>query len=201
MLGLAASRRIAVLLAISVVAALAGVAIGCVSAEEADDGGDTAPEATEQPTEEATLTPIPMSPTPAAPTPPPTEAATPEREVTATSTPAAPTPSACPVPVRWGPGEVTPLPESELGWPPVEGSVSVGRVTLHLPAGREFIVAPFVVQPDGPNARPFLFIYDVQTGSVLHVTPEGCELERFVQDLAVDPVFDEIVATFEIGPP
>ncbi len=108
----------------------------------------------------------------------------------------------CPVPLRRGPEEAgRGIPESEMTGQRVEGGApfSVGRLTLHLPPGRQFIVAPFVVKPSGPTARPFLFIYDVQTGSVLHVTPDGCELERFVQDLAVDPIFDQIVATLEVG--
>jgi len=151
--------------------------------------------------EPTTDAPATGSPTVAASaTPEPT--ATPEPAVIATSTPTQPTPSACPPSLRKGPDEAgEPIPESELGWPRVEGSVSVGPTTLHLPAGRQFLVSPFVVKPSGPTAQPFLLIYDVQTGSVLHVTPDGCELYRSIRDLALDPVLDAIVATIEVASP
>ena len=103
----------------------------------------------------------------------------------------------CPVPLRRDPEEAgRGIPESEWGGQRVEGgaAIDIAGVTLHLPAGRQFIVSQVLADPGGA----FLSVYDVQSRSVLQVRPgDRCELLRSVRDLAVDPVFDQIMATLE----
>jgi hypothetical protein len=99
----------------------------------------------------------------------------------------------CPVPLRRGPEEDWPrIPESKWGGQRIEGgaAVDVAGSTLDLPVGRQFIVSLMIADPRGV----FFSIYDVQTQSVLQVrSGDGCELARWVGDLAVEPIFDEIV--------
>ena len=95
----------------------------------------------------------------------------------------------CPTPYR----RVAKVPEMIGG--PMEGGASYqqGYLTVHLPAGRDFLLSSGVDR-EGLS----LGIYDVTSQSVVYVRGDGCEIGR-IGDPASDAVFDEIVATLEVG--
>jgi len=68
-------------------------------------------------------------------------------------------------------------------------------LTLHLPAGREFQVWAVLADPGGES----IGICDIGARSCLSVRPDGCEVSRLVRDRTADPVFDEIMASVEVG--
>jgi hypothetical protein len=109
---------------------------------------------------------------------------------------------ACPVPVRTTYDEppvqqVTPLPKGlEPPGRRVQGgeSFELGPITLHLPAGREFVVGVGTADPGGE----FFTVADAQTHSGLFLRPDGCEISR-VSYPADDAVLDEIVRTLQVA--
>jgi hypothetical protein len=106
----------------------------------------------------------------------------------------------CPTPVRQTPEDFAepPLPIEPPGQR-VEGGTSFaeGYVTVHLPAGRQFIIQTgWSTDADGL----YIAIYDIQAQSPMIIRGDGCETWRLVRDPAADVVFDEIMATLEIGP-
>jgi hypothetical protein len=108
----------------------------------------------------------------------------------------------CPPPLRTTYEEL-PVPQEP---PPADGSGLAGRrvqggepfelgpITLHLPAGREFVVGGGIADPGGE----FFTVSDVQTRSGLFLRPDGCETSRVIWDPAADAVLDEIVRTLEV---
>jgi hypothetical protein len=112
--------------------------------------------------------------------------ATPEPSPTPT-----PEPGVCPTPYR----RVAAVPGMLGGR--MEGGTSYqqGYLTLHFPAGREFIVSSGVDSHEGLSFA----VYDVTTQSALSIRGDGCEVGRTIGDVAADAVFDEIVASLEVG--
>jgi hypothetical protein len=119
--------------------------------------------------------------------------------------PASPTPTpmptfgVCPTPVRQTPEDFAepPLPIEPPGQR-IEGGTSLaeGYVTVHLPAGRQFVVQ------SGWNTDAdavYIAIYDVQAQSPMIIRGDGCETWRLVRDPTADLVFDGIMATLEVG--
>jgi hypothetical protein len=108
---------------------------------------------------------------------------------------------ACPLPVRTTYDEppvqrLSPLPEGlQPAGRRVQGGVpfELGPITLHLPAGREFVVGGGMADPGGE----FFTVADAQTHSGLFLRPDGCEISR-VSYPADDAVLDEIVRTLEV---
>lgn len=105
----------------------------------------------------------------------------------------------CPTPVRQTPEDFAepPLPIEPPGQR-VEGGTSFaeGYVTVHLPAGRQFIIQTgWSTDADGV----YIAIYDVQAQSPMIIRGDGCETWRLVRDPTADLVFDEIMATLEVG--
>jgi len=100
----------------------------------------------------------------------------------------------CPVAMRYTP-ENLPVPDKpptqdelqQAG--PVQGGVPVqlGPMTLHLPAGREFVL----------GSGTLFGVTDVQTLSGVSLRADGCEISRMVRDPAADKILDEIVATLQ----
>ena len=137
----------------------------------------------------------------------PTPALTPEPSRQPTAAPTTPqlTPQrgVCPTPVYMTPADFAEpprvVPASELPGQRVEGGVAYSEayVTVHLPAGREFIVASAWSQDESNLA---ISIYDAQGESQLIVRGDGCEISRFVRQPAADAAFDEIIRTLEVGP-
>jgi hypothetical protein len=131
---------------------------------------------------------IPTVEPPASPTPTPMPTATPEFGV-------------CPTPVRKTPGDFEqppPIrPASEIFGQRVQGGTShtVGYLTVHLPAGREFAIWSGWTRSDGQS----MMVIDVQTQSTLTLRGDGCEDYRFTRDPAADTVFDEIVDSVEVS--
>lgn len=130
------------------------------------------------------VVPIPTVATPATPEPSPTP--TPE-------------PGVCPPPVRQTPED---FPEPPLAIEPpgrrVEGGTSFTEayVTLHLPAERQFIIQ---TGWSSDHDTVYIAIYDVQAQSPMIIRGDGCETWRLVRDPTADLVFDEIMATLEVG--
>ena len=174
---------------LAVVLVAAGIAFSACFGSQASDGTSVAQEGTPVPT------PIPRQSAPdVAPTPPPSPGPT--------ASPA-PTlePGVCPPPVRVTPADFAkppPVrPASELpGWR-VQGGATFkqGYLNLYLPAARQFIIAT----GSGDRGNVSMMLYDVEAHSSLVIRGDGCEKERFVRDPAVDVVFDEILATLEVG--
>ncbi len=94
------------------------------------------------------------------------------------------------------PGTEKVPPLSQIGGQSAKGGapLTVGDLTLQLPAGREFRVGGGVSSPGGS----FLWLYDIESQSYLYLRPDGCETSRLVRDPAADAVLDEIVATLEV---
>ncbi len=166
-----------------------GIALGAHFATQADDGSPTIGEEPTPPP-----TPIPRRSAPdLAPSPPPT------RGPQLTPEPATPQPGVCPPPVRQTPEDFPePPPAIEPPGRHVEGGTSFaeGYVTVHLPAGRQFIIQTgWSTDADGV----YIAIYDVQAQSPMIIRGDGCETWRLVRDPAADVVFDEIMATLEVG--
>jgi hypothetical protein len=130
------------------------------------------------------VVPIPTVPTPATREPSPTPT---------------PQPGVCPPPVRQTPGDFPePPPAIEPPGRHVEGGTSFaeGYVTVHLPAGRQFIIQTgWSTDADGV----YIAIYDVQAQSSMTIRGDGCETWRLVRDPTADLVFDEIMATLDVG--
>jgi hypothetical protein len=160
-----------------VVLVAAGIAFSACFGSQAIDGTTVTQEGT------PVRTPIPGSPPPISPSPPPSPGPT------ASPTPTL-EPGVCPPPYR----RVAAVPEMLGGRMEGDTSYQQGYLTLHLPAGREFIVS------SGVSGEGLSFaVYDVGTQSVLHIRGDGCELGRIMGDVAGDAVFDEIVAALEVG--
>ena len=121
----------------------------------------------------------------------------------ATPEPRTPTPTpefgVCPTPVRTTPEDVPePPPPFEAPGRHVQGGTSFaeGYVTVHLPAEREFVINTGQSSAvDGVD----IVIYDVQARSTMIIRGDGCEVSRLVRDRTADPVFDEIMASVEVG--
>ena len=198
----------------SAVLVAAAVLTGCMREEEAEDivqeveqsltptpGNDdafavaTQSPTISQPTVAPAETPIPASATVPAPTPFVTPTAT------ATPTPT-PQPGVCPTPKRTTPADFAEPPQlrpaSEIPGQRLQGGVSYSEayVTVHLPAGREFIILSVWSQDD---SNLLIRIYDAQTGSSLWLRGDGCERDRFVREPAADAAFDEMMKTLEVG--
>ena len=143
--------------------------------------------------EEPVPTPIPRQSAPdVVPTPPPSPTPTP------TPTPT-PQPGVCPTPVRQTPQDFAePPPPIEPPGRRVEGGTTFaeGYVTVHLPAERQFIIQ---TGWDGDVDKVYIAIYDVQAQSPMIIRGDGCETWRLVRDPTADLVFDEIMATLQVG--
>jgi hypothetical protein len=170
-----------------------GVVVGVYFASQLSDGTTGAVEGTPVPT------PIPRQSAPdVVPTPPPSPTPTP------TPTPT-PQPGVCPTPKRTAPVDFAKpppvLPASEIFGQRVQGGVpySEGYVTVHLPAGRQFIITSALSQDKSNRGISGISIYDVQTASYLTIHGDGCEMSRFVREAAADAVFDEVMRSLEIG--
>ncbi len=130
------------------------------------------------PSSEPPVTALPSSPTPPPPPPPPTATPTPE-------------PGVCPPPYR----KASTVGDVVGRWQLEGGTVHRdGYVSLHLPAGRHF-----VVDSGWYSEGLQITIYDLEAQSALNVRSDGCENSRTVPDAAADAVFDEIMATLEIA--
>jgi len=165
-----------------------GIALGVYFATQTDDDSTVAEEGTPVPTA------IPRQSAPdLAPSPPPT------RGPQLTPEPATPQPGVCPPPVRQTPEDFPePPPAIEPPGRHVEGGTSFaeGYVTVHLPAGRQFIIQTgWSTDADGV----YIAIYDVQAQSPMIIRGDGCETWRLVRDPTADLVFDEIMATLEVA--
>jgi len=122
--------------------------------------------------QEGTPVPMPTWGTPAAPTP-------------------TPQPGVCPTPYR----RLAAVPEIPGGKMQGGTTYQHGYLTFHLPEGREFIVSSGVDSREGVSFA----ICDATTQSALVIRGDGCELGRSIGDAAADAVFDEIVASLEVG--
>lgn len=190
-------RKVALGLVFGVVGmASVGTAIGLYLAGQ-DGGTDNERQvidAQEMPTPTATAEPAIPPTSDLVPTVQPPVTSSPAPAATAT-----PQLGVCPTPVRQTPEDFAepPLPIEPPGQR-VEGGTSFaeGYVTIHLPAGRQFIIQTgWSTDADGL----YIAIYDIQAQSPMIIRGDGCETWRLVRDPAADVVFDEIMATLEVG--
>jgi hypothetical protein len=195
--------------ALTFIVVAVGVAVAVYFPSQIRNGSTSAQQVEQLPT--AVGTPLPTGvgtstvepgleqdePVPVATTPPPISL-TPESTRTPT-----PQPGVCPPPTRMTPADFAEpprvVPASELPGQRVQGGVrySEAYVTVHLPAGREFIIASAWSQDE---SNLVMSIYDVHGESQLIVRGDGCEISRLVRQPAADAVFDEIMGSLEIGP-